>query len=159
MIEIRAAAPADAAAIAAVHVEAHAETYEPLRQPYAGPSLEDRLGQWRRVLAADGIAFVAVAAEGQVVGFAHGVGERLTTLYLLRAYHRRGLGRRLLRAVLEGLAARGVTQVTFDVLADNLDAIRFYEAHGARCIGRATDVDAAGEHEDAVYAIAANMGC
>lgn len=149
---LRPAIPTDAEGIASVHVRAHEETYRPLRPAYAGPSYEDRLAMWRRVLAADAIVFV-VEADREVVGFACGNGTQLTTLYLLRAWQRQGLGKRLLRAVLDGLAARGVAEVTFDVLADNLDAIRFYEAQGARCIGRATDVDAAGEHEDLVYAI------
>jgi ribosomal protein S18 acetylase RimI-like enzyme len=85
------------------------------------------------------------------------VGDRIAQLYLLKAYHGRGIGRALLLRLLAALRARGVEEAAFEVLAVNLAARAFYEAHGARCIGVRTQRHAAGSYEDAVYVIATGV--
>lgn len=135
MIAIRAAETADAAAIAAVHVQSHREAYAVLFGPgYTGPSLTERLAMWSRALAAGG-AYVALD-DGRVIGFGHARGARITTLYILASHHRLGIGRRLLRALLAHLHAQGTREARLEVLIGNTGAIRFYEAHGAVCIGQ-----------------------
>ncbi len=155
MIEIRRAGPDDAEAIARVHVRAHGETYPPLLapQPYAAPDLALRSAQWRGALGGPGAAFVA-SDGGRVVGFGHLHDDTITTLYILASHHRRGIGRRLLARLLSELSTRGVAEARFDVLARNAGAIAFYEAEGARPIGRRTVEEADGTFEDIVYAIA-----
>jgi SAM-dependent methyltransferase/ribosomal protein S18 acetylase RimI-like enzyme len=157
MIEVRPARSEDAAAIAAVHVQSHHETYRPLLgDGYAGPTLEERIALWTRWLP-EGGAFVATDA-GRAVGFGHARGDRITTLYILASHHRRGLGRRLLRCLLDHLDARGIAQARFEVLAGNTGAMRFYAAEGARAVGRQPVPDgplgAAPPVEELLYAIA-----
>ena len=135
MIAIRAATVADAADIAAVHVQSHREAYVGLFGPdYTAPTVAERLAMWRKVLSSGG-AYVALD-DRRVIGFGHARGTRITTLYILSSHHRRGIGRRLLRALLDHLRAQGVDEARFEVLMDNAGAIRFYEAHGAERIGQ-----------------------
>lgn len=135
MIAIRAATVADAEAIATVHVQSHREAYAGLFGPgYAAPTVAERRDMWRQVLPGGG-AYVALDAD-RVVGFGHARDGRITTLYILASHHRLGIGRRLLRALLAHLSAQGVAEASFDVLAANTGAIRFYEAHGAVCVGQ-----------------------
>lgn len=103
---------------------------------YHPPDVQARLAQWTGALNGPGVAFVALE-RGQVVGFSHALGDKITTLYILAAYHRRGIGRSLLRMMLEALAMRGFGAARFDVLALNAGAIAFYQSQGARVVGRA----------------------
>jgi ribosomal protein S18 acetylase RimI-like enzyme len=140
---IRLAAEGDADAIAEVHLQSHRETYLSLvgEQNYWPGGKAERLAQWQQALAAQdagpGIAYVAVVG-GRVVGFAHAVGAQITTLYILAAWHRRGIGRALLTRLCQALAVRGITRARFAVLAVNSSAIGFYESQGARQTGVVT---------------------
>ena len=60
--------------------------------------------------------------------------------------------------VLEILAARGVSEARFDVVASNLRAVAFYRARGARLVGRCVNTDPRGASEDLVFAIATTPG-
>jgi ribosomal protein S18 acetylase RimI-like enzyme len=137
-IEYRRASTADAAPIAEVHRLSHRETYVPLvgEENYHPPDAKARLAQWKGALSGPGVAVVALQG-GQVVGFTHALGGKITTLYVLAAYHRRGIGRNLLRLILEALAERGHATARFDVLDLNAKAIAFYESQGTRMVGRA----------------------
>jgi ribosomal protein S18 acetylase RimI-like enzyme len=154
MIEIRAANLEDVSAIARVHAKADWETYAPLfgEQTYALdiPECEQR---WRKALAADEQLLVATDA-GAIVGFGHAGGNRVGALYLLSAYRRRGVGKRLLAQLLRGMLECGVAEAQFDVVAANAAAIAFYRAQGARRIGQVTHRDPRGDTEDLVFAIA-----
>jgi ribosomal protein S18 acetylase RimI-like enzyme len=151
VIAIRPATAEDAAAIAAVHVQSHRETYPAVfGADYIGPPLAERLALWGRVLPAG--AFVATD-EGRVVGFGHAHDGRITTLYILASHHRRGIGRQLLQALLGHLQGAGVREAHFEVLAGNDTAIRFYETHGARCVGR-RPIEPGSKHDDLLYVIA-----
>jgi ribosomal protein S18 acetylase RimI-like enzyme len=132
-IEIRRAGAADAWAIAEVHRRAHRETYAPLvgEQNYDPSDLEFRRRQWTAALAGAGIAYVATDA-GRLAGFTHALGDKMTTLYILAAYRRRGIGRALLSHLLAALAGRGISIARFDVFAQNAPAVAFYRAQGAR---------------------------
>lgn len=55
---------------------------------------------------------------------------QLQKIYVLREFMGRGIGRPLLRAVLEYAEERAVTAVWLDVLEENTRAIRFYEREG-----------------------------
>lgn len=95
----------DVPAVAALHVATFAETHAP---GGGGPSLSLREQQWRDAFAVrDGSWFglVATDANGGLVGFAkrcpHDGGVicfqgELNKIHVLRNYHRRGVGRRLL---------------------------------------------------------------
>ncbi len=73
--EIRQAGPADAPAVAEVHLCSHRETYVALvgEKDYWPAELAERLSQWQGLLAGEGVVFVA-SERGRIVGFAHALG-------------------------------------------------------------------------------------
>ncbi|MXP63291.1 N-acetyltransferase [Roseomonas sp. M0104] len=138
MICIRRAQPADATAIAAVHVACWRSTYPGLLPDtyLAGLSPPRIAGGYYRSLVErqNGEAlFVAVAPPQQpeevplVVGFAscrrarrRGLAQgEIETLYVLDDWRERGLGRRLMRAAAAHLAAIGCGSVMLWVLSQN----------------------------------------
>ena len=153
-IEIRQALPGDAEAIANVHRQSHRETYPPLvgAENYWPRSNESHLAQWQQALAGPGIAFIA-SDGGRVVGFTHALGGRITTLYILAGWHRRGIGRGLLARLCQALAGRGIPRATFAVLALNAKAIAFYESLGARPTGSVVIEERDGSYEDRLFEI------
>ena len=149
-IRIRDASPADAGAIARVHVDTYWTAYDgimPARY-LAGLSHRDAESWWARVLAKHYPATSTVVAETDgsgVVGFARGGPERegrrshpgeLYSIYLLQAYQHRGIGRRLVSAVAQRLLADGLNPMLVWVLQRNHPGRRFYESLGARRIGQ-----------------------
>lgn len=89
-------------------------------------------------------------ADGEVVGFAAVMSSRdddaspkcgeVAAIYLYPEVWDRGIGRVLMDAALNRLAADGFTEVTLWVLDGNARAIRFYEHAGFRPDGaRKTD--------------------
>lgn len=138
---MRPAGVADAAAIARVHVATW-------RTAYRGLLPDDFLGsldepgyeaRWVRAISDPGIR-VYVTEEGEaVVGFASGGRERagepefsgeLYALYVLSEAQGHGHGRRLVRAVVDGLHEMGIRDMIVWVLRDNPNARRFYERLG-----------------------------
>lgn len=140
---VRRAQPADAAAVARVHVASWQTTYAGLLPDsyLAGLRVDDYTARWARVLEdPSGRNVVLVAEEhGQVVGYASCGPERdgdpryageLYAIYLLREAQRGGRGRELVRAAAEALSARGITSMVVWVLRDNTGARAFYERLG-----------------------------
>ena len=138
---VRPAEVSDAAAIAAVHVDTWRTTYRGLLPADFLASLE-KAGyeqRWERTLA-DGSGRVFVAEDDRrVVGFASGGRERagedgfsgeLYAIYVLEAAQGRGHGRRLVRAVVQGLREMRLADMIVWVLRDNHDARHFYERMG-----------------------------
>ena len=122
---IRVASPADAAAIAAVHVTSWRETYAGMLPEgiIANNSAERRLALWERVMR-EGTrdVFVATGERGEVVGFICGGAmpaiirgrapipghdAYVDALYVLSCAHGRGIGRALISALAERLRERG----------------------------------------------------
>ena len=131
----------DAAVIARVHVAAWRTTYGGLLPDDYLSSL-DEAGyeeRWRRTLR-EGSDRVHVAEDRDgVVGFASGGRERagesgyageLYAIYVLREAQGRGHGRRLVQAVVGGLAEMGFTDMIVWVLRDNRKARDFYAKLG-----------------------------
>jgi GNAT superfamily N-acetyltransferase len=95
--------------------------------------------RWERVIH-DGASRVFVAEDASdVVGFASGGRERagetgyageLYAIYLLESAQRRGLGRGLFRAVVEGLRGMELADLIVWVLRENQPARQFYERLG-----------------------------
>jgi ribosomal protein S18 acetylase RimI-like enzyme len=119
--KIRDAVVSDIPALARLHVAAWNETYPGSSSP---PTVELRERQWREAFAlTDGSWFAIVIEDrnGQLVGFAKGKRYRhedlpqfsgeLNKLYVLKAYHRRGLGRQLVSKVASHLLSQGVTSM------------------------------------------------
>jgi GNAT superfamily N-acetyltransferase len=153
MIQIREAALDDIPAIARVHVQADWDTYSGLFGSHAW-ALEPGESEcrWRRALRDGDVLLVASDGDG-IIGLGHARGDRIGALYLLRSYQRRGIGRALLTRLLAALNKRGVGEARFDVVAINVNAIRFYRAVGAYPIGRCINRDPRGDTEDLVFVI------
>ncbi|HJZ97493.1 MAG TPA: GNAT family N-acetyltransferase [Candidatus Solibacter sp.] len=134
---IRDATIDDVPALAQLHVTTFIETHGG-----PGPTVAVRESQWREKLAApkaDEFCIVIARPEDELVGFARGVphdggvpgfaGE-LNKIYILRKYHRLGLGRRLLSEVSRRFLANGVTSMLLFGEARN-PSNGFYEHMGA----------------------------
>ncbi|MFS8640077.1 MAG: GNAT family N-acetyltransferase [Symbiobacteriaceae bacterium] len=145
-VVIRNARPGDAPAIARVQVATWRSTYRGIIPDEYLDTMEEepRAAWWRDVIARDSgasdQAFIVVADDGErgVVGFAAGGPERtgdpqfrgeLGAIYILEAYQRRGIGRRLVREVARRLLERGFDSMLVWVLAEN-PFRAFYEALG-----------------------------
>jgi ribosomal protein S18 acetylase RimI-like enzyme len=137
---IREATAADIEALARLHVTTFNETHV---GPFGkGPSFEVRERQWREAFEkADGSWFCFVAEdEGELIGFAKGVlythadhpefsGE-LNKIYVLREFHRRGVGGRLVGCVARRFLERGITSMLLFGEPRN-PSNGFYETLGA----------------------------
>jgi ribosomal protein S18 acetylase RimI-like enzyme len=146
MITVRRARPTDAAGIAAVHVAAWRSTYPTIlpNDFLAGISPLRQSMYYDRAIRNDVGVHVAVADTG-VVGFATcerfgrtrlAEGE-IETLYVLDDWRDLGIGRRLLRASAELLAASGCRSVFLWVLRDN-PSRWFYLRLGGRAVAEGT---------------------
>lgn len=143
-MKIRLATEKDVQELAKVHVDSWRSTYEGIVDPafLERLSYEDREQRWTQIIA-ENPPFVAVHEEGKIVGFAGGGKERFGNLppydgevyaiYILEAYQRQGIGRKLIRAVVEQLMDEGYTSMAIRVLSEN-DACLFYEAIGGKII-------------------------
>jgi ribosomal protein S18 acetylase RimI-like enzyme len=138
-IMIVAPGPGDAVGLAEVHVTAWRETYAGLLPD----AYLDRMSvplyarRWRRQLLAAKPPEIVLAAEGRsgLVGYCagHARSDRsaeVSTLYLVRAVQRLGLGRRLLSDMAKVLDARGARSLVLWVLNGNDRAMGFYEHLG-----------------------------
>lgn len=138
MSGVRRARPADAGAMARVHVRSWRETYrgimpDALLDDPEAPARRERM--WTTVLTDEryvGNAVAVAEAEGRIVGIAMSgpagpdhEGRELQVLYLLAAHHGSGLGRRLLQAVVPDGSAAALW-----VADPNPRAQAFYRAAG-----------------------------
>jgi GNAT superfamily N-acetyltransferase len=138
---IRSAEPADARAIAEVHVASW-------RWAYAGDlpqevldalSVDDRERMWNRAILDAAVTVIVAEEGGRVVGFVStgptrdddapgGTGE-LFAIYLDEAVAGTGVGAALLERAERDLREAGFNRATLWVLASNDRARRFYERH------------------------------
>lgn len=153
MVTIRRARPADADAMARVHLSAWRSTYAGvLPETYLTTLSASResMGYERAILERRGghAGFVAVAdgresPGGGVVGFVTGGLSRrpgiaegeVETIYLLDDFRDRGIGRRLMRAMASHLASLGAESAFAWVLEEN-PSRWFYARLGARLAAR-----------------------
>jgi ribosomal protein S18 acetylase RimI-like enzyme len=136
------AGPADAEALARVHVTSWRETYEGLLSDafLARMSEAGYARRFRRHLTDPGpndVVLAALNAYG-VFGYAAGGPSRagaegeaeINTLYVLRAAQGRGVGKRLLLGAVRALAAQGARSLVVSTLSENARARTFYERVG-----------------------------
>lgn len=132
----RAATAADVPALAQLHVATFVETHGG-----PGPTCTVRERQWYEAFfqrSDDWFCVVIINSDGELVGFAKGVPHRdipgytgeLNKIYILRPYHRLGLGRRLLGEVSRRFLANGITSILLFGDARN-PSNGFYERMGA----------------------------
>jgi ribosomal protein S18 acetylase RimI-like enzyme len=137
---LREATATDVPALADLHVRTFNETHGTGPN---NPTVAIRERQWRDAFGEAGRNWFCVVIEGdggELVGFARGLpyvhqdhpdysGE-LNKIYLLRAYHRQGLGRRLVGAVARQFLDQGIMSMLLFGDARN-PSNQFYEALGA----------------------------
>lgn len=157
MIQIRPATPADAQAIAEIHVASWQAAYSGLlpEEFLQNLSVDGRLQIWQHILrtgstetwVAEEVATTTQLA-GAVIGFVNfgpGRDEDVTpqttgeilAIYLLPSAWGQGAGAQLCRQALTRLRQQGFTEVTLWVLHNNTRAIRFYELAGFQADGAA----------------------
>jgi len=152
-VSIRRAQPADAPAIAAVHVRSWQAAYRGLLPAdyLNGLDPAQRTARWEATLRGldwPGRGVLVAEQDGQVVGFAGfsptrdadldplATGE-VATIYLLPQAWRQGHGRGLMAGALASLGEAGFREAALWVLDTNQRARRFYEAGGWRPDGAA----------------------
>jgi len=135
---------ADAASIAKVHVDGWRTTYKDIVPPkfLKKMTYDKKKRLWESVLL-EGCVFVAENEEGQIIGFATGGVERsgayeefqgeLSTLYIAEAYQSRGLGKCLVKTIIEEIEMLGISTMVVSVLEENTSK-HFYEALGGQMI-------------------------
>ncbi|MDR6857808.1 GNAT family N-acetyltransferase [Variovorax guangxiensis] len=139
---IRPALPADARAIAEVHVQSWQCAYRDLL-PHAfldALSVEKRQAMWAESLAKGAPSLLVAEVDDRIVGFsAFGIcrdsgaascNHELWAIYLAPSHWSTGAGRQLWLTSRAAMAARGAARISLWVLAGNERAIRFYSAAG-----------------------------
>jgi ribosomal protein S18 acetylase RimI-like enzyme len=132
-VEVRAATPADAAAVEDYHHRCFTTTYaDQLRAGAFGPP--DRAGTRRElhgwfVPGSDVETRVAIV-DGAPVGHVSITGNRLVHLFVAPDHQGRGLGRHLLALGEAMLAGHGHTDLELHARVENVGAIGFYERAG-----------------------------
>jgi ribosomal protein S18 acetylase RimI-like enzyme len=129
--------PADAEAIARLHLESWRETYEGMIPPVmlADADLADRTARWRSYLDISGYPTFLAQAEGAAAGFiragrlgeslAEGADGHIYALYILQRFHRRGIGRKLMGLAAEAWLQQGGKAFSVGVVSANLGARAF----------------------------------
>lgn len=151
-IAFRSAEPRDAPAIARLHVAVWRQTYRDLAPAEAFATLDEayRLERWRKKLAAPSADQLTLLAEsaGRLVGIGaagaaseplFGRRGEIKFLYVDHQFQGRGIGRQLLRRLALHLRERHYPGAALSVVDGNLAATGFYQALGAKVIGRHID--------------------
>jgi GNAT superfamily N-acetyltransferase len=146
---IRPAELSDARAIAKVQVDTWRTTYRGIMSSdfLAALSYEQREADWRRVLSdldPNRLGYVATDDSESVIGFIHGGPERegrseyggeIYAIYVLEAFQRRAVGRRLTATLAQKLIDTGLLSLLVWVLEENRFRA-FYEALGGQLLGQ-----------------------
>ena len=91
---------------------------------------QDQIYAWMKDEVFGNQQVIVAEVEGTVVGYASVSGKVLSNLYVLPDLQRRGVGSKLLKAVLRQVP-NGLEVWVFEA---NIDARRFYERHGFRTL-------------------------
>jgi GNAT superfamily N-acetyltransferase len=130
-MELRAAVPDDALAVARVHVRAWQAGYAGLL-PAAyldGLRAEERAARYT-FGRSDGPQTTVAVMGDSIVGFATLVGAELSALHVDPSMWRRGVGSALIARARDDLAAAGIAEAHLWLLAGNDRALQFYQRDG-----------------------------
>ncbi len=138
MTEVRAAAPADAPAIAPLLHDFNLEFGDPSPGPeVVAERLAEMMGREDFVALVAGDPPVAVALLSfRPVVWEHAPVALLDELYVRPDLRAQGIGSALLEAAFAAARERGSQWFELDTGEDDLDARRFYERHGLRTADR-----------------------
>ena len=140
--EIRIAAEADLAVVAAIYQ--HAVLYGTATFELVPPDLAEMTRRFRALIDG-GFPYLVAALDGAVVGYAYAGAYRPrpayrftveNSIYLDPAIHRRGIGMKLMRRLIEDCESRGYRQM-IAVIGDSANAgsIGLHAACGFQMIG------------------------
>ncbi|WP_121662101.1 GNAT family N-acetyltransferase [Metabacillus litoralis] len=139
-MKIRAAEIRDVIPMSRVHIDSWKTTYNGLLSDKYLESLSYKKKEqlWKQVIPNGGV-FVAENESGDIIGFASGGKERtgnydqfkgeLYAIYLLDQYQRKGIGRKLFKAVVHFLQVQHIDSLVVWVVEGNKSCL-FYEAIG-----------------------------
>ncbi|UOQ92712.1 GNAT family N-acetyltransferase [Halobacillus shinanisalinarum] len=154
-MRIRKANHGDAAAIAKISVDTWRATYKGIvSQAFLDQmSYQERTNKWKQKLIDPKMfSYIAETEKGEAVGYANGGGLRgegaeklaeLYAIYILPNYQRSGLGKQLLKPVVQTCVDHSFEQMVVWVLEGN-KAVLFYKALGAEKYDQDT-IELAGE--------------
>jgi len=159
---IRAATPADAPAIAAVHVTVWRATYRDLAPPGALRllDLQFRLKRWIEILEQGERTVLVAESGGHIIGIgtagAASVPElkphgEILYLYVNPAFSGRGIGHALMRALAGALRDQGYKSLALGVVDGNRGAMAFYERLGGVQTGRYVDPGPIWRSDNVIY--------
>lgn len=164
MITLRPATPADAPAMAALHLAAWREAYRGLAPQAAWDRLDEatRRDRWTATLARPAAPQAVLLAEdeGRLRGFGAAVapseavfGHRgeVRHLYVDPAAQGQGIGRRLMAALAAEIAGWDYAGLALAVVEGNAPAMAFYRRLGGREAGRFTDPGPVWKSENRVF--------
>ncbi|NDJ55359.1 MAG: GNAT family N-acetyltransferase [Chloroflexi bacterium] len=147
-VTVRHATLDDAPGIARVHVESWQSAYRGIVPDDVLDRLDvaNRQSRWERIMESAGPQWALLVAEGaddQIIGFANGGPTHsdlpgyeceLYAIYLMDSVQSFGLGRRLTEFFAQAMLDYGFRSMMVWVLADNAQAIGFYEHMGGELI-------------------------
>lgn len=138
---IRRACASDAEALADVRQATWRETYAGLQWDQMHDALDEA---WSQLAT----TYVAQRPDGRLAAFAScgvqrdpelaqaGYAGEFTAVYVLKADQRRGLGTRLMKAMIAELTERGLAGFTLWVPRENIPARSLYEQLGGKLLGK-----------------------
>lgn len=145
---IRKAALSDTKGIAKVHVDCWVTTYSNIipNDYMSKLNYEKREKLWERIIP-NGNVFVAEDNNGRIIGFADGGKERtgeydyykgeMYSIYILKSYQGLGIGKRLIKALVNEFIKQELKSMIVWVLKDN-DSRNFYEKMGGKVVDSKT---------------------
>ena len=143
-LNIRKAVLSDAKGIAKVHVDSWKTTYKNIvsDQYLKNLTYESRDRLWENNIPNGGV-YVAENKEGEIVGFSsgglersgnyHGFEGELYAIYILKEYQGNGIGKALVKPIIEEITELGLNSMLVLVLKDNISRL-FYESLGGKKI-------------------------
>jgi len=112
----------------------HAEMFERWQEELLGASFaQRRAGLINK--GSKGLLVLLAVSEGRDVGYCVcTIGEErlgeVDSIYIAEGYRRRGIGKHLMKEAMGWLKERGAGGIVVDVMAENQEALRFYEKFG-----------------------------
>ncbi|UUX33684.1 GNAT family N-acetyltransferase [Fundicoccus culcitae] len=159
---IRKPLPADAEALAKVHVSSWQTSYQGIVPNHFLQSLsvEDRQKRFTEIIA-NANHFFVLTDNNQIVGFVGGGEQRhpayanypgeIYSIYLYQESQGHGGGRLLFEAMQQSLLEAQLNPMTVVVLSKNVSAIAFYEQMGGKPVGKDTINIGGDDFEEIIY--------
>ena len=145
-IEVRAATPDDAAAIAAIYAPFVTDTIISFEE--TPPDASEMRGRLSTLLD-QGYSYLVAVSDGAVVGYAYSSPHRAraayrwsvdVSVYLAPVVHRQGLGRRLYERLLAEAAGQGYHAAFAGITLPNDASVALHEALGFTHVGTYREV-------------------